>query len=73
LVLIHTLFEIVENTAWGMGIINTYFKFWPGGKPQADAILNNVGDTLGAIVGWVSAYFLDRWGAQHGWYSRHLT
>jgi len=58
-VIIHTIFEIVENTKIGIHIINTYFVFWPGGKPQANHIINRVGDTFGAILGWVFAKYLD--------------
>jgi hypothetical protein len=59
--ILHTIFEIVENTQTGMNIINKYIVFWPGGKQNADSIINNVGDTLGAALGWLSAYYLDKW------------
>ena len=31
--IIHTVFEIMENTENGIFIINKYLTFWPGGKP----------------------------------------
>lgn len=71
--LIHTLFEIIENTSFGITFINKYFKFWPGGKPEPDYIINRIGDTIGAIIGWISAYYLDRIGNKYGWYKQHLN
>ena len=58
-VIIHTIFEITENTQCGMRFINNYLTFWPGGKPEADGIINSVGDTVGASVGWLCAKWLD--------------
>lgn len=66
---VHTLFEWAENTPTGMRWINTYATFWPGGKPAADAFVNNVGDTLAAVAGWWVAYAMDRYGTQHEWYT----
>ena len=57
-VVLHTIFEFLENTRTGMHIINNYIVFWPGGKPKSDSIINNIGDTFGTIVGWLSAYYL---------------
>ena len=48
--LAHFAFEIIENTPFGMGIINR-FPFWPGGKDQADAWVNILGDNLFAVFG----------------------
>jgi hypothetical protein len=44
----------------GIHIINKYIVFWPGGKPESDTIINNIGDTLGAVCGWLSAYYLEK-------------
>ena len=57
-IVLHTIFEIIENTPMGMNIINKYITFWPGGKPRADTIINSFGDTIGAVIGWISAYYL---------------
>ena len=70
--ILHTLFEIVENTSTGMNVINTYIPFWPGGKPNSDAVINSIGDTIGAILGWITAYYLDQIGNRYGWYKLHL-
>lgn len=60
--LIHTIFEVVENSAYGMNIINTVLKgVWPGGKPYADSLINNIGDTIGVLFGWVVASLLNRY------------
>jgi hypothetical protein len=54
-IILHTVFEIVENTQIGMHWINTHIKAWPGGKPYADSLVNNLGDTVFAILGWWAA------------------
>lgn len=71
--ILHTIFEVVENTPTGMKFINTYIPFWPGGKPKSDSIINNIGDTIGAISGWISAYYLDQIGNKYGWYKLHIN
>jgi len=70
-IILHTIFEFLENTKSGMKLINN-FLFWPGGKPASDSIINNIGDTVGAILGWLSAYFLDNLGNNYGWYTLHI-
>ena len=71
-VISHTIFEYLENTKTGVNLINKYLFFWPGGKPGSDTNINIIGDTLGAIIGWMSAYYLDKIGSLLGWYSPHL-
>jgi len=71
-IVLHSIFEFLENTNIGITIINQYMVFWPGGKPKADSVLNVMGDTLGAIVGWLSAYYLDKLGSKYDWYSLHI-
>jgi len=66
--LLHTLFEIVENTPTGIHIINTYLTFWPGGKPKADTLLNNLGDTVFAMLGWFSALLVTQQGEKYKCY-----
>ena len=57
-VLLHILFEVVENTKVGITIIDTYITWWPGGKEKADTLLNSIGDTFFFIVGWLSAHLI---------------
>jgi hypothetical protein len=52
---IHVLFEIIENTTWGMSLINR-ITLWPGGKNEADSILNQIGDQFYASLGWLIAH-----------------
>jgi hypothetical protein len=52
---LHTLFELSENTPQGMHFINTWITVWPGGKPSADSWTNIFGDTVAAAVGWLIA------------------
>lgn len=69
----HTIFEIIENTKFGINIINNYFPYWPGGgKPYPDSMTNIIGDTIFAMLGWLSAYYLDKLGAKYGWYKPHI-
>jgi len=58
---IHTLFELIENTQFGMNVINNIFKgIWPGGKNNADTYLNIFGDTVSFTFGWILAQQLDK-------------
>ena len=71
---LHTLFEIIENTQYGINFIQTYFWFWPGeGKRYADFPINILGDTIFALLGWYSAYLLDYIGTKNNWYKPHLV
>ena len=54
-VLLHTLFELLENTDIGRHVINKYITLWPGGKPAADTAVNTFGDFLFAVIGWLFA------------------
>jgi len=72
-IVLHIIFEFVENTQMGINIINKYLVFWPGGKPKPDSIMNRLGDTIGAIIGWVSAYYLDQLGHKNNWYEAHIV
>ena len=60
--ILHTIFEYFENTHIGMNIINKYITFWPGGKSKHDNIINNIGDSFGTMIGWLSAYCIDKLG-----------
>ena len=66
---LHTLFEWLENTTVGIRFINeTLAGIWPGGKPEPDAMINRVGDTIVFALGWYMAYKLDDYGTKQGWY-----
>lgn len=53
LIILHILFEYLENTKIGMKIINKYITLWPGGKPHSDSLLNSSSDILFSIFGWL--------------------
>jgi len=72
LIYFHILFEFIENTTYGMYFINKYLVFWPGGKPHSDYFINIIGDNIGAILGWLSAYYLDNLGEKLNWYKKHI-
>ncbi len=56
LIVLHIIFEIIENTPEGINFINKYIKIWPGGKDHPDTIINSIGDIISSIVGWILAY-----------------
>jgi hypothetical protein len=59
-IVVHILFEFIENTPIGMNFINTYFiGWWPGGKTHADNLLNKTSDTIFTALGWIVSYKLD--------------
>ena len=53
--LLHTIFEIMENSPFGVHFINTYLIFWPGGKKHSDILQNSVSDILFTAAGWIFA------------------
>jgi len=68
--LLHMLFEIIENTSYGVKFINTWLKnIWPGGKPYADSYINSIGDQVFSMLGWLVAYQLDKLNNKYQWYS----
>jgi len=56
---IHTLFEIVENSPIGIKFIDTKLKFWPGGKKSSDNLINSISDLVFSIIGFILALKLD--------------
>lgn len=68
--ILHIIFEYIENTEFGMIIINTYFKdIWPGGKFKADSLLNSTGDIIFGAMGWILAYIVDKYATKYGLYA----
>jgi len=55
--IIHMLFEYIENTNYGIKLINN-FPYWPGGKDHSDSLINNVGDHFYALLGWFVAHIV---------------
>jgi hypothetical protein len=61
LIILHIIFEYVENTRTGMDFINRYFKcWWPGGKTHPDSLINKISDILFCGLGWMISYKLDQ-------------
>lgn len=67
--LLHTIFELSENTEKGMFFINNYFTAWPGGKPEPDSLQNIIGDSIAFAFGWILSYILDFYGKKYNWYN----
>jgi len=73
-IIIHMLFEYIENTTYGMMVINTQLKgFWPGGKNYRDSLTNIISDNIFAIMGWVLAYYIDQMGEKYNLYRSHIN
>ena len=70
--LLHTLFELLENTQYSAHLITKYITFWPGGKKTVDSIPNMIGDTFSALIGWYISYYIDYLGVKYNWYEGHL-
>jgi hypothetical protein len=71
-IILHTIFEFIENSDIGKNFINYYLTYWPGGKPYIDTHINILGDTIGALIGWLSAKILDQLGAKYHLYKPHM-
>ena len=54
-IILHTIFELIDDSNWFMYLVNHWITAWPGGKPEPDSISNKVGDTIGAGLGWFLA------------------
>jgi uncharacterized protein YqgC (DUF456 family) len=70
---IHTIFELFENTQFGMNFINNYFTLWPGGKPYADSNMNSFGDTIFFLLGYIISMYLDEIMIRKEYYPRNLV
>lgn len=72
-IIIHMIFEWVENTPYGMMVINKYLKGnWTGGKNYSDSLINIIGDNIFAGIGWAVAYYIDQMGQKYNWFRTHI-
>ena len=72
-IIIHIVFEWIENTTYGMMLINKYLKgIWPGGKNHRDSFTNIISDNIFASMGWLLAYYIDQMGQKHNSYRSHI-
>ena len=61
--IIHTVFEYIENTNMGMKFINNYAHFWPGGGHKKETFVNSmIGDNISAAAGWALAALVEKRG-----------
>jgi len=70
--ILHIIFEIIENTKIGMNFINKYFIHpgyfsWPGGKNYSDSLINTIGDNVFFILGYVISYYVDIYAVKNNW------
>lgn len=69
--IMHLIFEIIENSESSMRFVRKYLNdYWPGGKEEADALINSMGDQFMAMAGWTVAYYVDQLGDKYGWYKK---
>lgn len=66
-VIVHTLFEIIENIPQVTKFINQNMSFINWSKPHPDSLLNNIGDTISALLGFLIAQYLDKKGIKENW------
>ena len=59
-VVVHIIFEYLENTETGMKFINNCLPFWPGGKSYRDSLINSIGDTVFFALGWLVAWYVNK-------------
>jgi hypothetical protein len=60
-IVLHILFEFIENTPIGMNLINIYFiGWWPGGKTHPDNLKNRISDVVFTGLGWGLAWFISK-------------
>tara|TARA_B100000902_G_scaffold388223_1_gene433480 strand:- start:666 stop:980 length:315 start_codon:yes stop_codon:yes gene_type:complete len=67
-ILINIIFELFENSDFGIKVVSN-IPYWPGSKPKSDTPINIVGDIGSIILGWLSAYYIDKLGIKYGWYN----
>lgn len=53
--IIHALFELIENTEYGIVLLRK-IRLWPGGKYKADTFMNSLGDHFYSLLGWLCGY-----------------
>ena len=39
---------------------------------NASPSIVQLGDTIGTVIGWLSAYLVDQIGNKYGWYNLHI-
>lgn len=57
--LLHIMFELFENSKFGMYVMHNYITIWPGGKTSADSSINAISDTIYFAIGWIMAYYFN--------------
>ncbi len=72
LLILHIIFELVENNPAGINLIDKYIPLWPGGKKAPDSLINQISDIIFSLLGWLSAYYLDQLGNHYELYTPHI-
>ena len=55
--ILHLIYEILQNSYYGIWFINNVIVLWPGGKLNYDSYINIIGDQFYGILGWIFTYY----------------
>ena len=65
-------YEYIENTSYGMMLINKYVTMWPGGKNYPDTLTNSIGDIFFGLLGWLTAKLVDHLGTKYEYFRKQF-
>ena len=62
-IIIHILFEIFENSPYGLYFFNKYLNIKGSSNDmyKKDHIINSIGDIIGAKLGWLCASYIHKY------------
>jgi hypothetical protein len=55
--ILHIIYELFQNSAFGIWFINNVITVWPGGKLHYDSYINIIGDQIYGLLGWIFTHF----------------
>jgi hypothetical protein len=55
--IIHLIYEILQNSYYGIWFVNNIITLWPGGKLDYDSYINIIGDQFYGILGWIFTHY----------------
>lgn len=55
--MLHLIYEMIQNSKYGILFINNVVTLWPGGKLGYDSYTNMTGDQFYGMLGWTFTHF----------------